>query len=1142
MQFTPSKSSKDDNDMINNNQMNNNNSLEKNSINIEEENPFNSSPLKLYCSNISEIDQKNENGWTPLYRSIIANNINVLTDLLKFGANPNLQNNIGETPLYLCVDIDNFEALNILLQKNADCNISKKDGTSPLHLASKKKKEKFINILLDYGANPNLANKLYSQTPLHLAVKNKLGKDVLLKFKQNGADFFGAKDKYEKTPYDYVKQLNDENYLDMAKNIFEMNEENKEIIIEEVKEKEEKEKKKENKENEEIKGKQINNINCNDNISKLNSLFNDIQFNMINNINIDSENDKTDQNNNINEIEIIKNEIEISEQKINNINEEKYNKDDTNIKILDKNNDNYFLKENIDTNNIIKENKDINNEEEIKNNKIINTEENPIKEEIKININNNSPKINIINNQPQIYQPKKSIKRNLIKNKKIKPSKINKNILKKELIQNEYSPNELLTTKIKESNLGLGITLTSSDNDMFKSNTVKNMPSLMNDPKLSTLSENELLKNIILDTAKKIKNHNKNHTIDNPSSNNKSNSNSFSPIHTLQSETGKNNSKKIFNKTVNGVSYNNKNIINTDIESKQGMNTMNPLDMMTQIITINSIISNDAQEPINNKFSITNNNNNFNINNKDSDLLEYSKSNVTNATPFNNTEENNFTNNNNLINNNNINNGNGSSSKKNECYKKISYHNGKFLHKNNKGINLNNNFKEIEKEKNNSDNENENEENINDDESFENSDNNDIINNENINLTKYKNLSINNNKNIHSTYDNSKYSSVLDNSNNNNKKNISYNYNTFSNSNSQYNTKKENNDFIPSSSAFDSNSYKESISRNKPLIINYKTHTNQIIGNSISNTTYNSNTNNSSSKKYAKKLAILTELENSKNNNSNNNSNQPMKTSISNIDENESIMKLGSGNFIIPNDLSSKLHDWLISCDLLCYYNLLIKNKLYDINQYINDIKTNKKILSYKSIEDLGIKKPGHIYRFILKIKLDSNMLDPYIYNAVLDKYSRSAVNDIKISMSNSGYRVGCCCFRDNNLRLEKRSINSGFGDYTENINDIFAFLKKMDLLKLKENFIHNGFDQVEYIMIQMFSEYKFNKDILNECLHIYSDEDKIKVIGKLYNEKRNLCQEYNIKYDESEDKDIYEDYLKEYNDKNDNDGLCYIF
>ena len=78
--------------------------------------------------------------------------------------------------------------------------------------------------------------------------------------------------------------------------------------------------------------------------------------------------------------------------------------------------------------------------------------------------------------------------------------------------------------------------------------------------------------------------------------------------------------------------------------------------------------------------------------------------------------------------------------------------------------------------------------------------------------------------------------------------------------------------------------------------------------------------------------------------------------------------------------------------------------------------------------------------------------------------------------------------------------------------------------------------------MIQLFSEYKFNKDILNEYLHIYSDEDKFKVIYKLYNEKRNLCQEYNIKYDENEDKDIYETYLKNYKDNNANDGFCFIF
>ena len=1081
MEFTPKKSLNKENDIITYIQIEQNKQEENN--NNDQNNPFNNSPLKYYCSDITEIDKQNENGWTPIYRAIIANNINVLKDLLKFGANPNLQNNIGETPLYLCVDIDNYDAILILLEKNADCNISKKDGTSPLHLATKKKKEKFIKILLEHGANPNLINKLYSQTPMHLAIKNKIGEDILLQFKKNGANIFEIKDRYEKSPYDYAKELNDEKYLNMVDNIFENKEEKKEENLKII--------------TNEIIIKDTNNNN--NSISNLNSLFKNMELN----INQNDNNFDSDNKEKINEIKennclIENNENEVIKEDKDKINEKK---EENNIIKENKINNELFdnnleLKENIN-NNIEEKIKEINKETKIKEDIILTSNQNLV----------SKPQ------QQQIYQPKKSIKRKSIKNmnKKIKPAKINKNIIKKELNNEEYSPKkESLTVKGRENNLGLGITLTSSENDIYKSNTVKNMPSVINEPKLSTLSENELLKNIILDTAKKIKSHN-NNISSNISLDNKSKSNTFSPINTLKSENDKKNSK--FSKT-----FENGNIkmnFNQDIENKRVINTMNPLDMMNQIITTNSNISNDTQEQIKN---------NYNINNKDYDLLEYSKSYITNATHLNNTEENNLTNNNNFINN--VNNANNNSSnKKNECYKKISYHCGKLLHKNNKEINLNNKFNEIDKE-----NDDEENININDDESFENSDNNENINNDNINSIKYKNLNVINHQNAVSTFDNSKYNSILDNSNN---KQIFYNSKT--NSNTKYNT--YNNDIIPAStSAYNSNSYKENISRNKLLKINSKNNNGQIIGNSISNTTYNSNTNNSSSKKYAKKLAILTELENSKNNN------QPIKTSISNLDENESLMKLCSGQNIIPNELSSKLHDWLISCDLLCYYNLLIKNKIYDINEYINDIKTNKKIISYKSIEDLGIKKPGHIYRFLLKIKLDSNMLDPYIYNAIIDKYSRNSLNDFKISMSNSGYRIGCCCFRDSNLRLEKRSINSGLGEYTENNNDIFAFLKKMDLLRIKENFIHNGFDQVEYIMIQMFSEYKFNKDILNEYLHIYSDEDKKQVIFKLYNEKKNLCQEYNIKYDENEDKDIYENYLKDYKDNNIKDGFCSVF
>ena len=40
----------------------------------------------------------------------------------------------------------------------------------------------------------------------------------------------------------------------------------------------------------------------------------------------------------------------------------------------------------------------------------------------------------------------------------------------------------------------------------------------------------------------------------------------------------------------------------------------------------------------------------------------------------------------------------------------------------------------------------------------------------------------------------------------------------------------------------------------------------------------------------------------------------------------------------------------------------------------------------------------------------------------MLDKYNRSSLNDIKINSSNNGF--GCCCFRENTLKIDKRIIN----------------------------------------------------------------------------------------------------------------------
>ena len=107
---------------------------------IDEKNKIpENSPAYIFCNSLKELNSPNENGWTPIYRSIIANNYSALIELIKLGANPNITNNLGETPLYLCIENENFNSLIKLLEFGADPNIQKKNGTTPLHLAIKKK-------------------------------------------------------------------------------------------------------------------------------------------------------------------------------------------------------------------------------------------------------------------------------------------------------------------------------------------------------------------------------------------------------------------------------------------------------------------------------------------------------------------------------------------------------------------------------------------------------------------------------------------------------------------------------------------------------------------------------------------------------------------------------------------------------------------------------------------------------------------------------------------------------------------------------------------------------------------------------------------------------------------------------------------
>ena len=159
--------------------------------------------LDIFCKDLSKINELDECGWTPLYRTIIAGDIFSTTLLLNNGADPNIQCTMGETPLFQAVDMEKIDHVKLLLKNGADPNIPNDDGLTPLHLAVIKQNIPIVKILLKYNANPNIKSKLYQQTPLHLAIKNNTDPMILLLLVQfNGS--LTNEDKFKKKPIDYT--------------------------------------------------------------------------------------------------------------------------------------------------------------------------------------------------------------------------------------------------------------------------------------------------------------------------------------------------------------------------------------------------------------------------------------------------------------------------------------------------------------------------------------------------------------------------------------------------------------------------------------------------------------------------------------------------------------------------------------------------------------------------------------------------------------------------------------------------------------------------------------------------------------------------------------------------------------------------
>ena len=193
---------KDNSSIFENSQTENNSNID-NQSEIKRDTKTDSEYLQMFCKDISKINNIDECGLTPLYRTVISGILNATEFLLNNGADPNVQSSIGETPLYQAVDMEKIQHVILLLKKGANPNISQIDGLSPLHLAVNRQNILIIKELLKYNANPNNKTLLYEQTPLHFAIKNNVDPMILLILVQYNGSLV-IKDKFGKRPLDYV--------------------------------------------------------------------------------------------------------------------------------------------------------------------------------------------------------------------------------------------------------------------------------------------------------------------------------------------------------------------------------------------------------------------------------------------------------------------------------------------------------------------------------------------------------------------------------------------------------------------------------------------------------------------------------------------------------------------------------------------------------------------------------------------------------------------------------------------------------------------------------------------------------------------------------------------------------------------------
>ena len=247
-------------------------------------------------------------------------------------------------------------------------------------------------------------------------------------------------------------------------------------------------------------------------------------------------------------------------------------------------------------------------------------------------------------------------------------------------------------------------------------------------------------------------------------------------------------------------------------------------------------------------------------------------------------------------------------------------------------------------------------------------------------------------------------------------------------------------------------------------------------------------------------------------------------------------------NYNEINQNCSFLLKWLIDIGLSDYYENFLNNKIYDINRLIEQMKSPNDKLDLEDIENiLGIHNPGHIFRILIKLEIDGNIIDKKIVEFML---GNNNINKKLIFSSDEKY----IC--DNLCTVNKVNLNfcgiKNINIFSKKKNDLESFLYRYNLNNLYQNFSHNGFDQINYVILQMYSSFPINSDILENYFHIYDEEQRKLTLEAIKKEIMKINHFINSEnYLNNKNKDLikYENIDFSQDDENNTNNIgCYLF